>query len=755
MYELSRVRLHSVGPRGARYQDVTLDLRDVGKPVPAPAQASLLDPANRALPRRPSPASVLFTENGSGKSVLMKLIFSVMLPGRRQVVGTTSSRVLENFVLDTDVAQVALEWQHTGTGERVVTGKVAAWRGHVVSADPNRLSEAWYSFRPTTGFNLDTLPLTEDGRLVSLPGFRERLSEASKSEPALQAVWESIHGAWTEHLESLELDPTLFVYQRRMNAGEGEAAEAFSFASDEAFVDWLLRSVTDDEDPRDLAAVVEGYASTLAQRGALDAEREFVSGALERLTVLAEAARDHRAAADQAFAAAQAADRFGASIRYRQQQETARRSTLTEQAEQVEAAVRSADEQLRRLTATGQELARRVAGLRLSRAEEVRDGVVSERDAARVHLARWQATGTLLRFRQLRQTAESLRRFVGEKEADAAPILAERDQAAQHLVRGLIALAAEADRLAQQATEAATALDVRIDQSGHEDREHALLAERRRGDAQTAQRRLATVDTALDQLVADGLLAKGADLAAAASEAITRGEEAVRAVQQAESEQRRLAGERRDADRALQLVQGSVRDLQHAVRIAADRYEQALRGTEALSAQDRLPALLGVDAVVLETDAAALLTRLAAAISQAEAQQTSLRMAAATDQTVIEALGTGGLLPPSAGVVAARQILLAAGIACHPGWEYLARIPDGEREQVLRGFPHLIDGVVLNDSEQLDRARSVLLEARLLPRSVVAIGSASVFEPAFERLGTVAAATGLEFVVAPNPAMYD
>ena len=27
MYELSRVRLHSVGPKGARYQDVTLDLR--------------------------------------------------------------------------------------------------------------------------------------------------------------------------------------------------------------------------------------------------------------------------------------------------------------------------------------------------------------------------------------------------------------------------------------------------------------------------------------------------------------------------------------------------------------------------------------------------------------------------------------------------------------------------------------------------------------------------------------------------------
>lgn len=66
MYELSRVRLHAVGPKGARYQDVTLDLR-------------------RSPSSQPSGASVLFLENGGGKTVLVRLIFSVILPGRRQV----------------------------------------------------------------------------------------------------------------------------------------------------------------------------------------------------------------------------------------------------------------------------------------------------------------------------------------------------------------------------------------------------------------------------------------------------------------------------------------------------------------------------------------------------------------------------------------------------------------------------------------------------------------------------------------------
>ena len=83
MYELSRVRLHAVGPKGARYQDVTLDLR-------------------RSLSSRPSGASVLFLENGGGKTVLVRLIFSVILPGRRQVVGTSNSKVLEKFVKDND-----------------------------------------------------------------------------------------------------------------------------------------------------------------------------------------------------------------------------------------------------------------------------------------------------------------------------------------------------------------------------------------------------------------------------------------------------------------------------------------------------------------------------------------------------------------------------------------------------------------------------------------------------------------------------
>ena len=99
MYELNRVLLQSVGPKGARYEDVLLDFRDRNA-----------DPAR---------GSILFLENGGGKSVLLKLLFSAMLPGRKYVLGAdANAKTLENFVLTGDTAHVVLEWRRvTAQGE--------------------------------------------------------------------------------------------------------------------------------------------------------------------------------------------------------------------------------------------------------------------------------------------------------------------------------------------------------------------------------------------------------------------------------------------------------------------------------------------------------------------------------------------------------------------------------------------------------------------------------------------------------------
>src|SRR5207344_3133372 len=105
--------------------------------------------------------------------------------------------------------------------------------GHVMSADPEKLVSAWYSFRPGAGFGRDDLPFTAAGRRVTTTGFKDRLAEQRQKVPALDLAWENAPGEWTRHLVDVGLDPELFRYQREMNAGEGEAAETFSFPSDE------------------------------------------------------------------------------------------------------------------------------------------------------------------------------------------------------------------------------------------------------------------------------------------------------------------------------------------------------------------------------------------------------------------------------------------------------------------------------------------------------------------------------------------
>jgi hypothetical protein len=277
MYELNRVLLQSIGPKGARYEDVVLDFRDGAS-----------DPAR---------ASILFLENGGGKSVLLKLLFSVVLAGRRYVIGGNSTtKTLENFVLSNDTCHVVLEWRRvdadgTALSELLLTGKTYEWRNLQHSSDSRNLREAWWTLRPRDGaMALDTLPTRHDGRKRRLGSFREHLDQAHRAHPELDLVWTDVQRKWHQHLDDLGLDPELFKYQRDMNADEGDADEVFAFRTHEAFVEFLLKAVTDREGPTELASNVDLYREKLRNRERLQLEETFVGGALDRLRPLAEAA---------------------------------------------------------------------------------------------------------------------------------------------------------------------------------------------------------------------------------------------------------------------------------------------------------------------------------------------------------------------------------------------------------------------------------------------------------------------------------
>ncbi|MGX1674970.1 hypothetical protein [Streptomyces sp. NPDC055400] len=816
MYELSRIRLYSIGPAGARYADTVLDLRGVGEPVPdpAPTQAEFFEDEPVGLPRRPAPAGVLFLENGGGKSVLLKLIFSVMLPGHRNTLGGASSGVLRKFLLADDCGHVALEWQHTLTGECVVVGKVSEWRGRQISNDPRKFAEAWYSLRPGPGMSLDSLPVAESsavrssaegvsgaqGRRRTMKGFRDALTDAGKAYPHLEVHWEEIHDRWNEHLGDLGLDPELFRYQREMNADEGEAAGLFAVKKDSDFTDLLLRAVTDTRDTDGLADLVSGFGNKLGRRAELIAEREFTAGSVDLLGRIVDAA-DTRARARDVHAGAERRTRtLARRLAARAALERGRAADLAQQVTAAAHTVGEAEQARGRSALIASELAYRHASLALAGAEKAAAAQKRELADARTLHAAWQAAEAVLRHRAAADRSARVAVAIREAERDAAPALAARAKAAADLVRALHAAAESAEQLANEGEERSAALQ-EAGETAHRDATVAATeAQRARSEVGHLRQRLSEVEQETAEAVRAGWLddtAPDADPARAALAASDAEKTTVAAWDTARDAARRASEHARETAGAEARAELTAARAADAATAAEHAYGAEHRAAGSLAREERVAELLGLTGVpgipaagvpaprgaaadgastgharmatvtrdfsetpltAEELDRAAddLKALLDDGVASAERQLFDLRTAAADDARILGALGDGGLLPPGPDVLATVEFLGEHGIPALPGWRYLAQAVDpADHARVLAARPELVDGVVITDPDTHARAREALAGAALLPRSAVAVGTAAALLAPTPHEETGGSGVSGVFLVPPNPAMHD
>ncbi|MET7828343.1 MULTISPECIES: hypothetical protein [unclassified Streptomyces] len=804
MYELSRVRLYSIGPAGARYADTVLDLRGVGEPVPdpAPTQAEFFAEEPVGPPRRPAPAGVLFLENGGGKSVLLKLIFSVMLPGHRNTLGGASSGVLRKFLLADDCGHVALEWQHTITGECVVVGKASEWRGRQVSNDPRKFAEAWYSFRPGPGLSLDNLPVAEatavrplaegasgaQGRRRTMKGFRDAITEAGKAYPHLEVHWEEIHDRWNEHLGDLGLDPELFRYQREMNADEGEAAGLFAVKKDSDFTDLLLRAVTDTRDTDGLADLVGGFGNKLGRRAELIAERDFTAGSVDLLGRIVDAGEARARARDIHSGAERRTRTLARRLSARAVQERVRAGELAQRVTAAAYAVTHAEGARERSALIAAELAYRHASLALAGAEKSAAAQKRELADARTLHSAWQAAEAVLRHRAAADRSTRVAAAIREAERDAAPALAARARAAVDLVRALHRAADGAESLANEQEERSAGLQEIGERSHADATAAATAAQRARSEVGHLKQRLAEVEQETAEAVRAGWLddtAPDADPARAALAASDAEKTAVAGWDTAREASRRAADHAREAASTESRAELTAARAADAATAAEGSYAAERRTAEALAEEERLVELLGLPGTDTrgagavprprrdeETDGTAALTDgapltpeqldryaddlralLDDGVASAERHLFELRTAAADDARILGALGDGGLLPPGPDVLATVEYLGEHGIPALPGWRYLAQAVDPvDHARVLAARPELVDGVIITDPDTHARARETLGDAALLPRSAVAVGTAAALlapTPADD-----AGDAGV-FLVPPNPAMHD
>lgn len=116
-----------------------------------------------------------------------------------------------------------------------------------------------------------------------------------------------------------------------------------------------------------------------------------------------------------------------------------------------------------------------------------------------------------------------------------------------------------------------------------------------------------------------------------------------------------------------------------------------------------------------ETDAPVLIDALDASVSSAERERADLGLAASSDQRVLDALGTGGLLPPAPHVTDALAVLEIETITAWSGWQYLSMLPPDARQRVLNTHPHPVDGIVVNNPDRLDDTERKLSGASRCP----------------------------------------
>lgn len=248
-YQLSRLRLASVGDRAARFTDVTLDMSSSGVDGPG-------DPVD----------SILWLRNGGGKSSLLSLFFALLLPLRKDFMGKTVKRYLEDYVASGDTSHTIAEWVARSDNSllpsaapRLITGAVYEWVDRRRPLDPDRdrdkLKGWYYTFFAVSGeLDLDRLPVHDTGRLRPMTEFVRLLREIAATRPQqFSFAVTDQRNLWMDTLTARGLDPALFSYQKEMNHSEGGVAELFNFPSTDRFVDFLIDLTVDSAQP-DLVA---------------------------------------------------------------------------------------------------------------------------------------------------------------------------------------------------------------------------------------------------------------------------------------------------------------------------------------------------------------------------------------------------------------------------------------------------------------------------------------------------------------------
>ncbi|MEU6885623.1 hypothetical protein ABZ918_10495 [Streptomyces viridosporus] len=694
MYRLRRLRLENIGHRSAGFKSLILDL--TGGP-------HVLDG------RRLSPVdTILWLRNGGGKSSLLSLFFSLLLPAKRDFIGHGKTKSLADYVPDGQVSHVIAEWQDAerpATGAALVTGGVYQWRDGQQPADVGdrweRLERRWYLLRPQPGaLELDSLPVrTEDGQL-SLNAYVRQLEMAHKQQRRLQLVVAVEQHEWEEQLHNHGLDPQIFKIQRTMNQEEGGITDLFTFSTPEAFVDFLIDMITDVSGPAAARAAMAEHADKLAARPARELEQRFLAEAILRLRPVQKSAADLVAADRALHGQTQLAHRTAHHLLARaewQQQESSllrdRAETAAREADQADARVA---QRQRHVAAISEAAARLQVRDRAATCEQCRTAA----DTAQQEHEAWQAVGWVLQLAHQESERQQANQLLSRLQAEQIPLREAMEQAGAALHAKLDdALGALEPEIAAARCGLRSA-QAQLEAAEREHEEAAAAAVRASTEATWCEARRSEGQAAIAAARRQGVLGEQ-ETPQEAVQRLTRAQE----VAQEEVTQARcqlLAAQEHSTTVAAQRVQCASRltaaRQEHGQ--VGDRWSVLAQERRELAGEPRLTQLAGLDseATALDLDEVGgdLVAMLHDQAARSEAELTAERAQALEDQRLRAALEQDGFCPPPREVEQAVTALRARGADAVAGAQFLRdTVPAHRHDAVMAAIPQLIGGVVI------------------------------------------------------------
>ncbi|MFE2850127.1 hypothetical protein ACFXJO_03220 [Streptomyces lavendulae] len=722
MLQLRRIRLENIGHRAAGFKSLVLDT--TGGPS--------------SLNGRPMlPVDVImWLRNGGGKSSLLALLFSLLLPAKKDFIGAAKAKSLADYVPDGQVSHVIAEWADSArpaSGAVLLTGGVYQWRDRQRPADVSgnweRLERRWYVMQPQPGgIELDTLPVRSQDGVLTLSAYVKALEAANKAERRLELSIVDEQYEWAEQLDNRGLDPQALKIQKAMNQEEGGITDLFKFGTAEEFIDFLIDMVVDTTTPTAARAALSNHADNLAARPARELEERFLAQALLLLRPVQKSTVEVTAAEQALDRQARLAQRAGEHVHAQAECRQGQAGTLRQEAEaaanEAREAERRAQEGLQHLAAV------REAADRLH-VEDCESELAARSQAAleaKQEAAAWDAVPVLRELTDHENEHRDLNELLARAQSEQAPLR----EAAEHAGAALYArlklsfaqLAEEREQAAAEAEEAA----VQVRESERQQAAELAAAGGETARAAAAEVRRKEEEAKLAQALRSGLL-REQETPQEAVERLTQEQD--RAQEMGEQARRRCEAER---ERAADI---SARHVACAGRLGSAKQEHdgvweqwsaLLEERRGLSVDSRLRELAGLVDTSAEMDldevGADLLGLLADQVMRADTELATERAQAFEDGRLRQALERDGFCPPPREVEQAVAALRSRGANAVSGMQFLREtVPAHQHDEVIAAIPHLIGGVVICGPVPGDDLAALARQADVVLPTVVSVAA--------------------------------